>query len=163
MADHAARWVPVPADPACRKPGWADRWPSRAHLELAPGAAAPRHARRRAREVLWDWHLEDIADDCEVVISELVTNAVEALPAQRGRPAHPVHLWLLSDGRQVAVLVADGGPAIPALRDPAPGDEHGRGLLLVDALSKSWGWYPTPAGKVVWSVLDAATCADLAS
>lgn len=65
-------------------------------------------------------------------------------------------LWLLSDTVRVLILVQDAGPHPPARVNPGPDAEHGRGLLLVEAISDQWGWYapaPGAVGKVTWALL----------
>jgi hypothetical protein len=67
-----------------------------------------------------------------------------------------VRLWLLPDGVGVLILVWDASPQQPAPRAMTTDDsDGGRGLLLVEALSTRWGWYP-PAGlpgKVTWALI----------
>ena len=141
------------------------RWPLRSFLELGALPGAVPCARLHTRQVLWEWGLSEAADTGELIVSELVTNAVKASVAASGRAAIPVvRLALASDRREVLVEVWDGNPAPPAAADPGPDGESGRGLLLVDAVSSSWGYYypaaapgpHRPAGKVVWALADAA-------
>jgi hypothetical protein len=65
----------------------------------------------------------------------------------------PVRLWLLSDTAQIAILVWDANPQPPVRTTTSDDAERGRGLLLVEAVSQQWGWYPSQntAGKVVWA------------
>ena len=105
-----------------------------------------------------------LAEPAELIVSELVTNAVTASVAgtrpDQGRPAGlpVVRLRLASDGRQVLVAVWDGSPEPPVARDAGPGAVSGRGLLLVQAFSDDWGYYfprseggRAREGKVVWA------------
>jgi len=108
--------------------------------------------------VLREWGLAALAEPAELVVSELVTNAVQAStgPAALPRIGVPVvHLRLLADLRRVVVEVWDGNPEPPVAKQAAPDDESGRGLMLVEALCKRWGSEAVPArgGKVVWAEL----------
>jgi anti-sigma regulatory factor (Ser/Thr protein kinase) len=147
-------------------------WPPCSVLELAALPTAVPCARLHARQVLWEWRLGGLSEVAELVVSELVTNAVQAT-AGRQMPA-PVRLRLSSDGSRALVEVwdADSRPPQPRAVEvdgvPDLAAESGRGLLLVAALSAQWGWYPERqcGGKVVWAeLLKAAPAAsgDLAA
>jgi anti-sigma regulatory factor (Ser/Thr protein kinase) len=104
--------------------------------------------------VLWEWGLESRGESTELVVSELVTNAVRA--AQAVAQASSVRLWLLSDRAQVLILVWDASARLPVRVDASATAESGRGLMLVEAISERWGWYAMQApdgGKVVWALL----------
>ncbi|WP_275466047.1 SpoIIE family protein phosphatase/ATP-binding protein [Streptomyces noursei] len=92
---------------------------------------------------LAEWGLDDLAFATEVVISELVTNAL-----RYGSP--PVRARLLRD-RSLVCEVADGSNTSPHLRYAATTDEGGRGLFLVAQLTERWGTRYTPQGKVIWA------------
>jgi anti-sigma regulatory factor (Ser/Thr protein kinase) len=136
-------------------------WPLESYLELGAFPGAVSCARLHARLVLTEWGLGAMADTGELVVSELVTNAVtatEGLIASRyggqrrpGRP--PVRLWLQSDLATLVVMVWDGGDGMPRRVAPDPGSQSGRGLWLVEARSDEWGVFrPDGAtGKVVWA------------
>jgi Histidine kinase-like ATPase domain len=128
----------------------ADEWPLRDFIELGAWPTAVPCARMRTRQVLWEWRLKEFAESVELLISELVTNAVAACASSLGS----VGLWLLSDGKQVVILVSDNDPNPPVPMNPEPTTEGGRGLLLVEAVSSRWGWYLIQGGtgKVVWAV-----------
>lgn len=65
-----------------------------------------------------------------------------------------VRIWLVSDWAQVVVFVWDASPQPPSRADPGEGDENGRGLLLVEAVSERWGHFGYDGGgKVVWAVM----------
>jgi anti-sigma regulatory factor (Ser/Thr protein kinase) len=139
---------------------WADRlageWPLHSFLELGALDGAVPSARLHARHVLREWGLAALADDAELVVSELVTNGVQA---SRAMTHASIRLWLVSDRTQVVVCVRDASPQPPVRMDVAEEAENGRGLLLVEAVSTQWGWFDAqPAagdapGKIVWSIL----------
>jgi anti-sigma regulatory factor (Ser/Thr protein kinase) len=85
----------------------------------------------------------DVSDVAQVLVSELVTNAV--LHAEP-----PIELGIDLRGGRVRITVVDGSPTIPEPQDPDQSATSGRGLLLVDALSASWGWQLADRGKCVW-------------
>ena len=121
------------------------------HLPLAALPSAVACARGHARAVALEWGLPPSqADTAELIVSELITNAMRA-SAQR-TPAGPpvVQLWLARDHDSVIIRVWDASPQMPVRRDAGPDDEAGRGLLLVDALSTGRGAYQQDDGKVVW-------------
>ena len=132
-----------------------DEWPLLSHLELGalPGAVAC--ARLHARQVLWEWGLSAIAENAELLVSELVTNATQASPS--AERIQPVGLWLSSDRSRLLILVQDTSRYPP---EPTSGagydDERGRGLLIVDAISTKWGWdaKQDSSGKVVWALIE---------
>ncbi|WP_123075756.1 SpoIIE family protein phosphatase [Streptomyces sp. ADI95-16] len=125
-ADRVASWD-VPADPA----------------EVSGVRAA---ATRR----LADWGLEEQAFAAELMLSELVTNAVRY-------GTEPIQVRLILD-RTLICEVSDGSSTAPHLRRAATTEEGGRGLFLVAQLAHAWGTRYTPHGKVIWAecALDAA-------
>jgi anti-sigma regulatory factor (Ser/Thr protein kinase) len=131
----------------------AAHWPYQSHLELGAINSAVPSARLHARLVLWEWGLPaDIAESAELVVSELVTNALEHGLA--GIPA-TVRIWLSSDGGRVAIHVWDASPMPPVLKDAGAEADRGRGLMIVAALTADWGCTAMDTGKVVWAVVDA--------
>lgn len=131
-------------------------WPFLSHLELRSASASVPSARRHARAVTLGWGLRALADDVELTVSELMTNAVEAelrvWSASRAAPV-PVRLWLASDLDAILVQVWDSSPQLPVPRDAGPDDERGRGLALVAAICRASGMYWRAGGKVVWVVI----------
>ena len=139
-------------------------WPLQSSLELGAFPTAVPCARLHARCVLMEWGLASLAEVVELVVSELVTNAVQATAVLADYPegqrldtgVPPVRLQLRSDGHIcVIVQIWDGNHQLPVRRDTGPEAEGGRGLLLVESLSAEWGSY-RPAGssgKVVWAVV----------
>ena len=106
-------------------------------------ARVVREARRNVRATLDRWGLGALADTSELIVSELVTNAVKHA---RG----PVKVRLLR-GRSLVCEVGDASFAVPSLRDPEEGTDGGRGLHLINWLAHRWGSRLTPGGKVVWA------------
>ena len=100
-------------------------------------------ARAVVREQLRAWGLTGLADNAELMVGELVTNAV------RHAHARPVALRLVR-GDTLLCEVEDDDQTLPILLGVGPGDEFGRGLRLVSALSREWGASRTGAGKTVW-------------
>jgi hypothetical protein len=141
-------------------------WPLFAGLgPLGALPTAPRLARMFTGLVLAGWGLAELADDCELIISELASNVVRAATGPDGCPRYsprgrlPV-LWirLLSDHAQLRAEVWDDLPAelgTPQPRHATQDDENGRGLDLVADLSLDWGWDHIPAhdAKRVWALL----------
>ncbi|HEX3923641.1 MAG TPA: ATP-binding protein [Streptosporangiaceae bacterium] len=103
-----------------------------------------------AKHVVIEWGRPELADTAELLVSELVTNAVRACAAL---PSPVVEVWLASDRVCVVVGVWDGSDDRPARRETAAQDEAGRGLLIIDTLSADWGWYRQRGGKLVWALL----------
>jgi anti-sigma regulatory factor (Ser/Thr protein kinase) len=122
------------------------------YLEFAARPGAVACARLHARNMLWEWGLDWLAPDAELLVGELMTNAVRATAP---RDEALVRLRLSSDRTQVLIEVWDPDPWPPAAADRD--EDDGRGLFLVTALSARWDWYPTrePSGKVVWCEIDA--------
>jgi anti-sigma regulatory factor (Ser/Thr protein kinase) len=91
-----------------------------------------------------------LVEDVELVVSELVTNAM-----RHGRGQITMHLEVAPD--RVVVGVQDQGAGQPSPREPDATDVNGRGLALVALLATEWGVRPAPTGgKVVWCVLTPA-------
>ena len=107
-------------------------------------------ARFYVRTALNYHDLGDYIEDAEAVASELVSNAVMHAGA---RTFGLELLRLTDDPSAVAVTVTDPSPLPPIKRVTAAGDEHGRGLLVVEALSARWGWRPKGPGKTVFAIL----------
>ncbi|MFJ8021441.1 SpoIIE family protein phosphatase [Streptomyces sp. NPDC096311] len=108
----------------------------------AEPAAVPR-ARASVSEQLTAWGLEYLDFTTELVVSELVTNAI-----RYGRP--PIQLRLIHD-RTLMCEVTDAGSTTPHLRRARVFDEGGRGLFLVAQLAANWGTRHARPGKTVWA------------
>ena len=128
--------------------------PHRLYVELAAQPGAVPYARRCARQALAAWKLGGIAPDIELVISELVTNAVRAARGVQGTA--PVALYLALERGRLFVLAWDCCPELPVLRAHADDAQSGRGLELVAALSDDWGACACAGagGKVVYAMFD---------
>ncbi|KAF4410722.1 ATP-binding SpoIIE family protein phosphatase, partial [Streptomyces lycii] len=113
-----------------------------AYWFLEPTEQAPGKARRLARRALERWGMEELSDSVELLVSEVVTNAVRY--AER-----PVTLRLLRTD-VLRCEVGDDVPQLPRLRQARPSDEGGRGLYLVNRLARRWGATRLSTGKVVW-------------
>jgi anti-sigma regulatory factor (Ser/Thr protein kinase) len=102
--------------------------------------------------LLREWNLAALTDEVELLVSELVTNAIAATEGLRALIRPPVRLRLLSDRQRVVIEVWDASVKPPVPTDANLTASHGRGLLLVDMVSERWAWMLTPqrGGKVVW-------------
>jgi anti-sigma regulatory factor (Ser/Thr protein kinase) len=142
---------PTPPRPP-QGPSPADDWPLQDFIELGPLPGAVPCARLHTRLLLREWGLAALADGIELLVSELVTNAVKA--ARFAERITPVRLWLLADNTQVLILVWDASPETPVRVNSSEDTEGGRGLMLVQAISDKWSWYRPQEtdGKVVWAL-----------
>ncbi len=123
----------------------------RFRFELAAHPGSPAQARRLTRARLTGWSVcADTCDSAALVVSELVTNAIV-------HTASTHIVCELHDGDDlVRIAVRDEGcaPGQPhAASRTRPEEEHGRGLLLVDALCHSWGAHENGPGLLVWAEL----------
>jgi GAF domain-containing protein/anti-sigma regulatory factor (Ser/Thr protein kinase) len=112
---------------------------------LAPDLAAAGHARRFVRTTLAGWGLQDVADEAELPLSELVTNAV-----MHTRTEVSLVLRLDVDGDALRIEVHDTSSDLPSRRSRDMEAGTGRGLELVEAIAHRWGVQPTDSGKAVW-------------
>ena len=118
-AAHVATWD-VPADPSCVA-----------------------RSRKDVTQRLTDWGLDDAVFTTELVVSELVTNAIRhAVP--------PIRLRLIHD-HSLICEVSDASNTAPHMRRARTFDEGGRGLLMVAQLSRRWGSRQTAEGKTIWA------------
>ncbi|MEV6398292.1 SpoIIE family protein phosphatase [Streptomyces sp. NPDC051907] len=116
-----------------------------ADWELPAEPVAVGRARELATGQLEKWGLAELAFATELVVSELVTNAVR-------HAGGPLHLRLIRD-RTLVCEVADTGHTSPHLRHSAEDDEGGRGLFIVAQLVQRWGTRYTKSGKTIWTEL----------
>ena len=108
-------------------------------------------ARSHTRTALSQWQcFRDEIDAAAAIVSELVTNAVEA-----SRDEWTVTLRLFADELSLLVMVWDESGALPVHRNPEPDEPSGRGLMIVAAMSDAHGAVEGySGGKVVWARLD---------
>lgn len=122
----------------------------RFRFELAAHPGSPAQARRLTRARLNGWSVcEDICDTALLVVTELVTNALV-------HTASSLIVCELHDGADlVRIAVRDEGcaPGAPHPSRARPEEEHGRGLLLIDALCHAWGAHEHGPGLLVWAEL----------
>ncbi|MFJ2609228.1 SpoIIE family protein phosphatase [Streptomyces sp. NPDC087425] len=105
--------------------------------------AAVAGARKKAGEQLARWGLPDAVFATELIVSELVTNAVRY-------GTDPIELRLIRDATLICE-VSDGSSTAPHLRRARVFDEGGRGLMLVAQIAERWGTRQTPTGKTIWA------------
>ena len=132
----------------------ADEWPLRSYLELGALPGAVPCARLHARQVLSEWGGSAFSENAELLVSELMTNAIQA--SQSSEWIQPVRLWLSSDRSRLLIQVWDTNPHPPARTDANGSEERGRGLLIVDTISTKWDWHHKEdwGGKVVWALME---------
>ncbi|MFF4357203.1 SpoIIE family protein phosphatase [Streptomyces sp. NPDC001604] len=118
-------------------PDWIADW------DVPPDPAAVAGMRDAVSEKLDAWDLSELGFTTELVLSELVTNAIRY-------GAEPFHVRLIRD-RTLICEVSDGSSTSPHLRYAATTDEGGRGLFLVSQMAERWGTRYTPQGKVIWA------------
>jgi anti-sigma regulatory factor (Ser/Thr protein kinase) len=132
-------------------------WPLQTEFPLAALPTAPACARGHVRAVAHEWGLSELADTAELLVSELLTNAIQAYERLKLRAdmaiVPVVRLWLASDRLSLVIRVWDACDEMPARQDAGPGEIGGRGLLLVETLSQDWGVHREADGKVVWVLL----------
>ncbi|WP_322734563.1 SpoIIE family protein phosphatase [Streptomyces ferrugineus] len=113
-----------------------------AYWYMAPRPQTAGQARRLTRRTLRQWGLESLLETTELMVSEVVANAVRFA-------SRPITLRLLSTD-VLRCEVGDDSPVVPRMRHARLSDEGGRGLFLVDQLSWRWGVTRVSTGKVVW-------------
>lgn len=113
-------------------------------LPLAPLAAM--RARQLVGERLSSWHLDDHVDTLALVVTELVTNAI-----QHGEARDTLDLELKADDQRIRLTVVDGSAIRPVARQVETEETSGRGLRIVEQLVDRWGTDDNPGGgKRVW-------------
>ncbi|WP_129843157.1 SpoIIE family protein phosphatase [Streptomyces sp. RFCAC02] len=115
-----------------------------ATLDLAADPSVVARARKAAADQLVAWNLPDAAFITELVVSELVTNAIR-------HAAPPIQLRLIRGESSLICEVSDSSSTAPHLRRARTYDEGGRGLLLVAQLTQQWGTRQTATGKTIWA------------
>ncbi|QRX97465.1 ATP-binding protein [Streptomyces sp. A1-5] len=116
-------------------------------------------ARKRVSALLREWDAaQQVRDDVELVVTELFTNAVRHTDSEK------VGCEITLVGAHIRIEITDEGGLCASAPHARPGtldQEGGRGLLLVCALSESWGTRPDDSGRgqVVWADLPYRTAA----
>jgi serine phosphatase RsbU (regulator of sigma subunit)/anti-sigma regulatory factor (Ser/Thr protein kinase) len=114
-----------------------------ASWDLPAEPAVVAGARARAAGQLAAWGLEQLTFTTELIVSELLTNAI-----RHAQP--PIQVRMILDDA-LSCEVSDGSSTAPHLRRAGGYDEGGRGLLLVASLAERWGSRPTRTGKTIWA------------
>jgi anti-sigma regulatory factor (Ser/Thr protein kinase) len=131
-------------------------------VALPAMASSVATARMHVRRLLGRWRLPALVDDVELVVSEMITNAIKATNVVPARASYPelydrlevvcLCVYLRPDVLLVEVWDPRQEPPVP--RAALPEDEGGRGLLLVESLTSGWGTrWPKTGGKVVWAAV----------
>ena len=111
--------------------------------DLPADPAVVADARAQAARQLAAWGLEEASCTTELIVSELLTNAI-----RHAEP--PIQLRMILD-RALSCEVSDGSSTTPHLLCPDCYDEGGRGLMIVAQLTERWGTRHTPTGKTIWA------------
>ncbi|MFI9099123.1 ATP-binding protein [Streptomyces fildesensis] len=140
----AAAWPSAAADEAAVKALDLVGDPSVEEVRLTSRPESASTARRLAVSVLRQWSLPQLSDTVELLVSELVGNAV------RHTGARTFGIRMLHRRGWIRVEVRDPSRALPCLLPVRELDVSGRGLFLVDKLSDRWGVDLQPRGKTTW-------------
>jgi len=123
----------------------------RLETQIPATPAAPQLIRGWLRTTLATWQLDGFGEVTELLATELVSNVVKHV----GRP---MTVRIMRQQGSIRVEIDDPGDDVPVLEHPDSRTEHGRGVLVVDALADEWGTKVHPdGGKTVWFELDVAT------
>ncbi|MEV6053949.1 amino acid permease [Streptomyces sp. NPDC052107] len=117
-----------------------------AEWAVVPDPAAVATVRTAVSKQLGDWGLDDLAFTTELIVSELVTNAIRYVGG-------PIQVRLIRD-RALICEVSDTGHTSPNLRHAASDDEGGRGLFIIAQMTHHWGTRYTRTGKTIWTEQD---------
>ncbi|MBL7499783.1 ATP-binding protein [Frankia sp. CNm7] len=130
--------------------------------QFAATITAPALARRETAQLLNQWGISDLIDTTSLLVSELVTNAVQATEAMGRFPNAIVTIRTSWAATSLIVEVWDRNPRPPILRAPDLDSDGGRGLHIVESLSLSAAYYPSPTGqgKVTWCQIEAPVAAE---
>jgi anti-sigma regulatory factor (Ser/Thr protein kinase) len=136
--------------------GSAAAWSLTDRLELGCLPSAVLCARLHTRAILAEWGLAHLRDTAELVMSELVTNALHATRA--AGLASPLTIYLHANDTYLCTGVWDALPQPPAQHSCDLDADHGRGLHIVAALSHHWGTHhPAQGGKIVYALIPIAS------
>ncbi|MBM9624570.1 ATP-binding protein [Streptomyces zhihengii] len=128
----------------------------RLHAPLKHSRQSPGLARRITASALASWGVdEDTIATALLVVSELVTNAVE-----HAQPSIVLHLSCERARQRLRVQVADGGPASSegSWTSSCAPDEHGRGLSIISCVANAHGAYTRTSGTIHWATLTYGAC-----
>lgn len=132
----------------------------RQRVRLAAAPSVVPWTRRLLRDVLAEWQLESKLDPALLLVSELVTNAVQAsgdCPCNGSQNQPAIVLTVAFTETSLLLEVWDSSPLPPVLQEADVTGDRGRGLMLVDFLADAWGHRPEGGGKVVWCELTAGS------
>ncbi len=113
---------------------------------IQPGPQHVAGGRRFVRDTLDAWNQAELAPTACLLVSELLTNAMR-------HTSEPIGLRLNHTEHEIIAEISDDHPQLPRRTLPAPADEDGRGLTLVEALADRWGSLPANGSKIVWFAL----------
>ncbi|WP_030252984.1 ATP-binding protein [Streptomyces violens] len=113
-------------------------------VALPPEVRRVAHMRRVTAAHLRYWDLDALVDSATVIVSELVTNAI-----QHGLGQQPIGLRVTRSAHELRIEVTDGTPQPARVRRANDDDEHGRGLPLVAGLADGWG--VSRDGAMTWA------------
>jgi hypothetical protein len=150
----ARRYLPVYATVRQARVALESRMPltDRLQLRLPPEPDSPALARDLVGDACLAWQVPHLLHPCRLVMSELVTNAVEHAGSE-------INVTVTRRGAGLHLAVADTSPVLPrliALTPPRPDEplnEQGRGLRTVSSVATIWGCEPTATGKIVWATV----------
>jgi hypothetical protein len=121
-----------------------------ASRDLPPEVESPGIARIVTKDTLTGWRLDRFYNDAAVIVSELVTNAIRYGLSPGARNA--LRLVLVRYEHQLVCMVTDPADTAPRMQEPDWIAETGRGLHIIQAMSRAWGWTPLlGGGKAVWA------------
>ncbi|UJV42755.1 ATP-binding protein [Streptomyces sp. AMCC400023] len=137
-------------------------WVYTSSLQLAAVPSAASCSRMLVRLTLTRWKLADYVETAELVMSELVTNALRATgltdPEAKSweiTAEHVIGVQLRATGTSLVLDVWDRSSDVPVTESPGDDAEGGRGLLLIGATCKQWDVFrPHAGGKIVWAELE---------
>jgi anti-sigma regulatory factor (Ser/Thr protein kinase) len=122
----------------------------RANADLPATLQGPGAARHAVATLLRGWRREALIDDAQLVVSELVTNAILHAPGQDS-----VELELVAHAERLRITVTDRSTLRPVVAEPHPERPRGRGMRIVDSLAIRWGVDDDQEnGKRVWVELE---------
>ncbi len=120
------------------------------HVILPATPRAAGMARQAIRRALDSWSITHLQDDADLIVSELVGNAVR----HGSGGCTEITLQLKATDGCLRIEVYDADPLMPEPRTPTVFDESGHGFVIVEAVSAKWGIRETEIGKAVWAELE---------